>query len=598
MPGEEGDVNGIAWVKDGRIGVRDPKPGGKPAYISPHKDVEMFVSGRRISTEEPLSSSSNVEVRLPSQEPFVNYHVEIVKGGLEAQARLEIHEGFRTHLVDKPPTNRLELETRTEPIKIAPDPERLMEAIREAGVEFGIDREAVESCRERSNRYPFVVARGKPPVPGKDGEIRFLVPLERIVDLPADVLQIDFRDVAKFPDVKQGQAIAIKTHPVPGSPGKAVNGSAIPPSSPKDPKFRAGKGVEFQERDGSTVAVAAVSGFPVFAEDSGTVSVDPVFTHRGDVDMASGNIRTSGSVCVLGQVTEGMRVESEGNQEISGAVTEAVVRAGGSVRISGNVFKSTVIAGKDTTWVRKMDDLLRSVEDRAEAILSLEDMYREALERKEAGTPELGDDAVLDELAQIERFRNLALAVSALLKENLSEFPGDIAAQVKETREMLSSAGADIFERAHGISRLLADARAFIDSELLSGKSDVVLPYAQSSTIEASRDVTITGQGAFYCTILAGRAVKTSGSPGLLRSGEVRARELIQVNAAGGQGAAPTVLAVGIDGKILVNTVYPNTVLTVGPQSYRTEETLKSVKASLVEGRLVVATAMGPIEVD
>lgn len=591
-------MNGAAWVKDGKIGVRDPKPGGKPAYIVPHKDIEIFISGRRISTEEPLSSSTRVEVRLPAQEPFVNYLVEIVKGGLEAQARLEIHEGFRSFLVDKPPTDKLELEYRTEPVKITPDPQRLMEAIREAGVEFGIDREAVESCRERTNRYPFVVAKGKPPVPGKDGEIRFLVPLERIVDLPADVLRIDFRDVAKFPDVRQGQAIAVKTHPVPGSPGKAVNGTVIPPAPPKDPKFRAGKGVELQERDGSTVAVASVSGYPTFADDSGTVSVDPVFTHKGDVDMASGNIRTSGSVCVLGQVTEGMRVESDGNQEISGAVTEAVVRAGGSVKINGNVFKSTVIAGKDTTWMRKMDDLLSGVEQRAEAILSLEDTYKEALERKQAGTPELGDDAILDESAQLERFRNLALAVSALLKENLSQFPDDIQAQVKETRQMLSGYGADIFKRAHGISRLLVDARTYIDSELFSGKSDVILPYAQSSTVEASRDITITGQGAFYCTLLAGRAIKTSGSPGLLRSGEARARELIQVNAAGGQGAAPTVLAVGLDGKILANTIYPNTVLMVGPQSYRTEETLKAVKASMVEGRLQVVTAAGPIQID
>ena len=320
---------------------------------------------------------------MPSEEPFVGYHVEIVKGGLEALARLEVRDGFRSYLVDKPPTNRLELEHRVEPVKIAPDPQRLMEVIQEAGVQFGIDREAVESCRERTGRSSFVVARGKPPVPGKDGEIRFLVPLERVMDLPADVLQIDFRNVAKFPDVKQGQAIAVKSHPVPGSPGTAVTGAGIPATRPKDPKFRAGKGVEFHDRDGSTVAVATVSGYPVYAEDSGAVSVDPVFTHRGDVDMASGNIRTSGSVCILGQVTEGMTVESEGNQEISGAVTEAVVKAWGSVRVSGNVFKSTVIAGKDSTWMRKMDALLSNVEQRAEAILSIEELYKEALKRRE-----------------------------------------------------------------------------------------------------------------------------------------------------------------------------------------------------------------------
>ncbi|MGI6666049.1 MAG: DUF342 domain-containing protein [Bacillota bacterium] len=599
MSREQGDVNGLAWVKDGKVFVQDPKPGGEPASILPHKDIDIFISGRRISGEEPLTSSSDVQVRLPSQDPAVTYSVEIQKGGLEAQARIEVREGSKSHLIDTPPARRLVLKYESEPVTVAPDRDRLLQVLREAGVEFGIDREAIEACCERPSRRPFVAARGDPPVPGKDGEIKFLVPLERVVDLPADLLQVDFRDVTKFPDVKQGQTIAVKTPPVPGSPGKSVTGIHLPAHPPRDPRFRAGKGVEIQERDGGLLmAVATVSGYPMFAEDSGTVSVDPVFTHRGDVDMSSGNIRTSGSVSILGQVTEGMRVESEGNQEISGAVTEATVKAWGSIRISGNVFKSTVTAGKDSTWIRSMDTLLRSVEERAESILSIEQIHGEALERKDRGEPALGDDAILDESAQVERFRNLALAVSALLKENIKAFPADIAEQVRQTRQMLSAFGASIFERARGISDLLIDARDYIDAELLQGKSDVILPYAQSSTIEASRDITITGQGAFYCQLLAGRAVKTSGSPGLVRSGEARARELIQVNAAGGQGAAPTVLVVSPGGQILANTIYPNTVLTIGHLSFRTEDTLRAVKASLVENRLVVATANGPIEVD
>jgi hypothetical protein len=598
MAKEESDVNGLAWVKDGKVFVTDPKPGGEPASIVPHNDLEILVSGRRITAEEQLTSSSNIEVRLSNYDPVVNYSVQVMQGGLEAHARIEAREGLRSHLVDTPPARRLVLTFESQPVQPAPDPARLLEVIREAGVEIGVDLGAVESGCRKPTRHAFVVARGEPPVPGKDGEIRFLVPLERIVDLPADELRIDFREVAKFPDVKQGQAIAVKTPPVPGSPGTSVTGTSIPAPRPKDPKFRAGKGAELQERDGQSVIVATVSGYPMYAEDSGMVSVDPVFTHRGDVDMSSGNIRTSGSVNILGQVTEGMRVESEGNQDISGAVTEATVKAWGSIRICGNVFKSTVIAGKDSSWVRNMDTLLRNIEHRVEAILSIEEIYREALQRLEAGEMAPGDDAILDESSHAERFRNLALAVSALLKENILAFPADIQEQVKETRHALAAFGADVFERARGIRELLIDAGDYVHAESLQGKSDVVLPYAQSSTVEASRDITITGQGAFYCKLLAGRAVKTSGAPGLIRSGETRARELIQISAAGGQGAAPTVLVVAPDGKIVVTTVYPNTVLTVGHLSYRTEETLQAVKASLVNNRLIVATATGPIEVD
>ena len=253
-----------------------------------------------------------------------------------------------------------------------------------------------------------------------------------------------------------------------------------------------------------------------------------------------------------------MKVEAEGNLDISGAVTEATAKAWGSIRVLGNVFKSSVVAGKDSSWIQTMDLLLKSAEDPIAAILALEQPYYEAQARKEAGESALGDAEILDEGRQLEHFRDLAVAISAILKENVLVFPKEIAEKVKATRQALSSYGTGVFERTKGIAELLADARAHINEELLKGKSDIVLPYAQSSTIEASRDIMITGQGAFYSTLVAGRAIKVTGSPGLIRSGEARARELIQVNAAGGQGAAPTTLTVSYDGRIQANTIYPN----------------------------------------
>lgn len=597
MKSGEGAENGLAWVKDGQIRVKDPGPEGRPACVLPLKDVEILVSGRKITVEEPLTESSVVQVNLPHQSPSVRYVVDVSKGGLEAYARLEIRDGIRYTLVDLPPAEKLLLRYSTESERPAPDPKELLEIIRDAGIEYGIDKAACEENCEKAVTEAFVVARGKPYVPGEDGEIQFLVPMEPVVDLPVDVLQVDFRETVKLPDVKQGQVIAVKKPPAPGTPGIAVTGASIPPPRPKDPRFRAGKGVEFRYQGGTIECVAAVAGYPMFAEESGTVSVDPVLTHRGDVDMASGNVRSSGSIAIVGQVTEGMKVESEGNQEISGAVTGASLRSWGSVRVLGNVFKSNIVAGKDSSWIRSMDALLKKAEESIAAILSMYESYREAEARKSAGEPAWGDEELLNGDWQVERFRELALAVSAILKENLSAFPKEIGEKVRATRQALGAYGAGIVERTESIGEILADARTHINLELAKGRSDVAVPYVQSSTIEASRDIIITGQGAFYSSLSAGRAIKVTGSPGLIRSGEARARELIQVNAAGGQGAATTMLIVSAAGKIQANTIYPNTVITVGRLSLRAEETLQAVKASMSADRLVVLTASGPLEV-
>ncbi len=88
------------------------------------------------------------------------------------------------------------------------------------------------------------------------------------MELPRDDLQVDFRETVKLPDVKVGQAIAVKRAPVPGSPGMTVTGNEIQPPRCKDPHFRAGKGVEIpQDEPDVQTAVATSPGYPRFAEE-------------------------------------------------------------------------------------------------------------------------------------------------------------------------------------------------------------------------------------------------------------------------------------------------------------------------------------------
>jgi hypothetical protein len=592
-------IQGQTWVEGGIVRVKNPGPGGKPAAILPCPGIEILVSGRKIAAEEPVAETTPLQINLPDQSPSVSYKVQTAKGGLEATVTISLREGVKYALADLPPSERLVLKYTTTPVPAVPDLGRLLEAMKEKGVVIGVDEKACAEACKQPKPEPCVVAVGEPVVPGKNGEIQFLVPMERIVDLPPDVLQIDFRETVKMPDVKARQVIAIKRDPLPGAPGKSVTGASIPPPRPKDPHFRAGKGVEIRlEQNGLQSAVAAISGCPMFSEESGVISVEPVMTYKGDVDLSSGNVRSSGGLNILGGVAEGMKVECEGNQEIAGKVTAASLKAWGSIKIRDNVFKSTVTAGKDSTWVRTIDAILKNVEEAADGVLSLEAQMKDVVERKTAGEVLTdGDAQVVDEEAHLERFRGLVIALLTLYKENLQLFPKQLADRVRGTRDLLAGFGTTMFEKTHSIMEGLSEAGIWIAQELMKGKSDVVLPYAQSSTIEASRDIIVSGQGVFYCNLLAGRAIKVVGSPGLVRGGEARARELVQVNAAGGQGAAPTLLAVSRDGKIQAQIIYPNTVISVGRLSFRTENTIETVKAAIQGNRLLVVTATGSIEV-
>lgn len=591
---------GLAWVENGKLKVKNPGPGGAPAKIIPSDGVEVFVEGVKITGETEVTESSNVIIRPVEQPPHVSFKFQITPDDLEAYVMLEVIDGVRYKVKDTEPSHRLELDVESEPIPACVDPQEIIQGAEKAGIRFGLDTQACHKVSVEKPSKPVLIASGVPATPGQDGKLEFAVPLEKVVELPLDEIQVDFRSSVKIPDVKAGQTIAVKTPPKPGLPGKGVSGKAIPPKKPRDPRLRAGKGVELKQEGDFVLAVATTSGWPRYNEASGIVEVDEVYYHRGDVDLSSGNLKTSGSIEVAGNVFEGMRVESEGNQTISGTVTDAELIAWGNITVRGNVFKSRISAGKDVKWLHRWNDLLANVEESLVRIMEIKALDRRLAEEAQdaAGNAAVADIKISDSEVLFDYFRQLIVSLSALYKEDLSQLPNDIIQRILGTREKIAGPRGDVYQRAQSIEGDINYVRAWIEYEFSKGESDVIVPYVQSSTIEASRDIVVTGQGALYSNLSAGRAVKVVGSPGIVRGGEVSAAELIHVNQAGSQGSAATVLRVSEKGKIIAGTIYPNTTLILGRLKARTENLLESVEIRIVDERLVISSRSGVVEMD
>jgi len=594
----DGETLGLAWVEQGLIKVKDPSPGSRPATIKPTHGVEVVISGNVVDGEAQVFESSEITVIPLNKDPVYSYKIQIANDGLEAYLILDVTDGVYYELKDSPPSNYLRLEVESHVVPAELDPKGIIESAKKMGIEFGLDVEAcVRACEEKPTE-PVLIAKGRPSVPGKDGKIEFVVPLEKVIDLPIDELQVDFRESVRIPDVKAGEVIAVKTLPVTGVPGMTVTGKPIPPAKPKDPPFRAGKGVRLHEEEGITFAIATISGCPKYSESSGIIEVDEIFFHRGDVDLSSGNIKASGGVHITGNVAEGTKVECESTLEIGGTVTGAQLKSWGTIKILGNVFKSEISAGKDVQWVQKWNTMLESVEERIDTILEIERQASRLIE-------EFGVEVSAEQVRRLcdpgvlfDYFRELIMVLADFYKEDLSTLPEEVRDGILRTRDKLTDGSGTVFERTRAVSGDLAIVRTWVDSEILAGQSDVIVPYIQNSTVNASRDVVVTGQGVLYSDISAGRAVKVQGSPGLVRGSKVYATELIQVNAAGSQGSAATILRVSETGTIIAGTVYPNTSFVFGRTRIRTENAMHSVKASIRKDKLIIQSSTGTIEVD
>ena len=221
---------------------------------------------------------------------------------------------------------------------------KLLEAaLTRAGVTRGLDKEAVRqvySLLMAGSPVPeTVVARGRPPRPGQDGRIEYLVSLEREAIGTRDGRgHIDFREKGNLPQVQEGQELARLIPPRPGEPGFTVTSKIIRPDKTKPARLSAGK---YVTRQGDTF-VAQRQGLLIELEP-GKLSVLEVLDLK-NVDNETGHVEFSGLVRVAGGVAAGFKVKA-GALEAANLEAEAVVEVDETVTVDGPILGVELKAG-------------------------------------------------------------------------------------------------------------------------------------------------------------------------------------------------------------------------------------------------------------
>ena len=99
--------------------------------------------------------------------------------------------------------------------------------------------------------------------------------------------------------------------------------------------------------------------------------------------------------------------------------------------------------------------------------------------------------------------------------------------------------------------------------------------------------MTVTGQGCFYSTVLAGRCFLAPN--GIFRGGlETVEWCTISARVFGGPTGIVSKVTLLKGGRITASRVHPNVVVCIGQQSYKIDETASQVKEFLHEGKIKV----------
>jgi uncharacterized protein len=213
--------------------------------------------------------------------------------------------------------------------------EQLMAALQENRIIYGIKESSVEKLAARPiYNIKLEIAKGVPPVYGRDGSINFYV--QRDSEYRPEINMegtIDYKNLDYFQMIKKGQTLAEITRETEGTEGMNIYGGVVPTKNGRVPNTPVGKNTHLIEDD--TLLVSDCDGVIRFSRD--TIDVSDMLKINGNVDQLTGNINFTGDVNIEGDVSDGFTVKSGGNVIIKGVVEDAAIEAIGNVHISKGI---------------------------------------------------------------------------------------------------------------------------------------------------------------------------------------------------------------------------------------------------------------------
>jgi uncharacterized protein (DUF342 family) len=218
--------------------------------------------------------------------------------------------------------------------------EELVNYLAHAKVKEGVNDNAVGEllAAATSNTAVFghPLANGQPMVPGEDGRIALVTPdalggADDDQDEDEDDDKVDFRVVQSFHNVAKGDLIGQVLPPGEGVAGLKVTGISIPPQPGAVLELVLGQNVLLGE-DG--VSIYADADGRVFCR-GGEISVEDVYTIKGDVDFKVGNVLFNGFLDVSGDVLDGFSINASKGVKVRGNIGVCRVESGGDIVLGG-----------------------------------------------------------------------------------------------------------------------------------------------------------------------------------------------------------------------------------------------------------------------
>jgi uncharacterized protein len=180
------------------------------------------------------------------------------------------------------------------------------------------------------------VMAGRFPGASFDARIDFKINIDIQPATVEETVRVDFRERNLYRSVTADTLLAVKTLPIQGENGFDLYRNVVRSRTPQDAIIKHGPGVRVDKDEREIRYYSLEDGVIEWKND--ILTILPLLTVKGDLDMSVGNIDAKANLEITGSVLTGFHIKSEKNVVIRGSVEEeCVIECGGNLTVQGGV---------------------------------------------------------------------------------------------------------------------------------------------------------------------------------------------------------------------------------------------------------------------
>lgn len=558
-------LQGKVWAVNGSIFAKDGSHVVPTLTFQQNAEEVTIIKNGEVITEANFEVTENDQVSVEVKERVVLPTCTVTTDEEQLTAFVEVEPGYRIiqSLKNFPPTHKavLMFEEKKE-INVFVNKDEIHSQLRQAGVTYGLNEEAITRAAQ-SKKYTMIeVAKGNPAQKGKDGflEMKAEASIKRVL-IKNEKGNIDFRETRKIPTIEPGDILAVIHPPTPGEPGRSVKNKEILPVPVDEIHVHTEKGAKLEENK----IVATKIGRPYIQQKNQVVkaSVIPKFLQQENVSIATGNIRFYGDVEVVGEVEENMVVEAGNEIILHDSVNRSTIIATHSITCSGNISNSILSAGEKNQVLLKFGKTIGVLAEQLDMLVTFIDQITQSpsyLKSEQKQSIRTIMDYLLEN--QFVEFKETVKEYILDADQNKEFLPIEWKVIAKEFQEIFFT-HSYLEITVHQLRGILSAIRDIQEINVLNFEENSTITVASTlnSTLKCNGDVQIVGHGSLNTTIEAQGKVTING---LLRGGRVLAKEGVQIKEAGSTGGVRTSVAVPEDKLIQVDYAHEGMELKIG----------------------------------